>query len=205
MTIIHDGRGSGSKAGVNRDGQVSVEATDEAHISYISRTRQQAFELHPPSWTLTQASGHTAVIWMKNISSTKNFHVEHVRLDWNGGSTNFNRNMGFRTYVNMAEPTANATTGQFGASPGPHNLNLASNVEPEIDFRFWDAVGTTGMTVSSMGNQINCGMLGQGNLYLPYHGALILPPQAILGVSLVASEENGKGAAVITGFFIDLE
>lgn len=199
--VIRSGGLRGTKALVDKEGCLRTVSNIESVFTKQSRKYASSYELHPPSFILTNASGYTPVVYMKNISTNKHFHIEHIRLDWNGGNTNFNRTMGFRTYVGMSEPTANAVVGKFGADVGPHNLNLASNINPEVDFRYWDGVGTTGMTVSSVGDQINCGISKQGQNFIRYSGALIIPPQVILGVSLKASDEDGKGVVVISGYF----
>jgi len=200
-TVIRSGGHKATKAIVNEDGELYTESISESVFVKKSRVTACSYELHPNSFVLTNASGYTPVVYLKNTSVDSHFHIEHIRFDWNGGNTNFNRTMGFRTYIGMDEPTANAVTGKFGVGNGPHNLNLSSNINPDLDFRFWDGVGTTGMTVASLGDQINCGILTQGPNFIPYSGALIIPPQIVLGVSLNAADEDGKGAVVITGYF----
>lgn len=198
--IIRDGKGRGFKAGVNEEGCLEVQAITISEMAQVSVAMRQAFEIHPPSFTLLQATGHIPIWWLKNISDNLMFHINRIRFDWNGGSTNFNRTMGFRTYVGMSKPTGNMIEGKFGADVGPHNLNLASNRNPPVEFIYWDGVGT-GLAITSFGNQINCGISAQGITFLPYDGALIVPPGAVMGVSLKASDEDGKGACVINGWF----
>lgn len=197
--ILRDGGHTGAKARVNKAGCLLTEATTLPIITQQSKVYSSAYEFHPSSFSLLTADGYVPVVYLKNLSEL-DFLIDHIRLDWNGGSTNFNRPANFRTFVGMSKPTANAVTGQYGASLGPHNLNLASNIDPEVDFQFWDGVGS-GMTVASTGNQINCGIISQGNNFINYNGSLIIPKQIVIGVALKATVEDGKGAVVITGHF----
>ena len=188
-------------AKVTSGGRLVVHADVEPQFSQVSEEKSLSYELHPPSRTIS-GTAYNQYLWMKNTASDKNFHIQYVRYGWNGGSTSYNRIMGFRMYRNASTPTGNQTTGQFGVDPGPHNLNLGSEREPEMDFRFWDGVGT-GLTIADIGQQINCGPVYKGATYIQYDGALIMPPSEVLSIAMKGDGEDGSGIAVIAGFYSD--
>lgn len=200
MTIIQDGRGRGNSAGVNSSGLLEAETINTSKITQISREKYLAFELHPPRMNIATLATDHRILWMKNISEAY-FHVDFIRWYWSGGNVNFNRPMINRTWLGDSTPTANQVTGKFGAGTTSHNLNLGSIINPLLDFRYWDAVGT-GMTIATPGQQINCGIITQGFTLNAYGGSLILPPGSVLSLSAVAQYgETGDVVATITGYF----
>lgn len=200
MTIIQDGRGRGNSTGVNDDGRLEVASTSNSRITQVSSEHARAFELHPPRMNIATLSTDHRLVWMKNESEMY-FYIDVIRWYWSGGSVNFNRPMINRTWLGDSAPTANQVTGKFGAGNTSHNLNLGSITTPDLDFRYWDGVGT-GLTIVTPGQQINCGLLSQGLSQTNYGGSLILPPGSVLSLSAVAQYgETGDVVATVTGYF----
>jgi len=200
MEIIQDGSGHGYRTRVSKEGHLATYSTTESRMAYVSRSGHTSYEFHPPTFDLYTAANYMNLVWMKNTSSDLSFFVNIIRIAYNGGNTTKLSDGHYRVFIGSDEPTAYQTTGQFGISPGPHNLNLSSTLAAPIDFRFWDRTGTTGMTIADTGNQLTCGLIGRETLFLPYEGALVIPPGFILSVAVESADEDGKGSVVINGF-----
>lgn len=215
---IRNGGHEGRYAKVTSDGQLKTYSSMEAEFAHVSEEHRLAFEFHPHSFSPLNTSKYIPVMWMKNTASDMDFHIEYVRFGWAPTITETGASaatLNFRMYRKMTMPTANATIGQWGVSAGPHNLYLGSEVEPEMDVRFWDntqvssvsegmTIGGTPYTTEDLGDQINCGPVGLGSTFLHYGGALIMQPNAVLGVGLKPGCAGG-GIVVIAGYFKEAE
>ena len=210
MSIITDGKGKGTKAGVSKNGYLETHAVSESLFAKVSSDTAQAFELHPPRMKVN-AAANNPIVYFKNTSATKQFHIERIRVWWNGGDTNRNRCCITRFNVGADAPTAGYETvlGLYGAGDIPHNMNLGSTLEPEIEFKFWDRVPsgspeTTGMTMSNVGEQLWCTLAAQGYSPVEFGGALIVPPGESFSLTC-QPEEEGDVVHVISGYFREVE
>lgn len=210
--FIVDGTGKAYPAKVNELNQLVVLASAIPHVGYISQRTKRAYEFHPPRFTILQANGEMPIAYITNNSVSRDFVIHKVKVYWNGGAVSpHDKVIQLRTFRDMATPTTNITSGQFGASNSPHNLNLGSNLKAEITFLFWDKLGTLGMTIANAaytsttkGAQINCGFFRSGYTPWDYEDALILSPGAVLGITAEAAQGDGDVIIVIVGYHQDV-
>lgn len=203
-TIIKDPL-TNTSAGVTDNGQLKGYSVTFSEMAYISERYADAFELHPHRFQGI-TSTEKFLVYFENIHSKKNFHIRSIKVWNNGGNSSYNRCFITRFYVGTETPSANAVTGKFGAGNLPHNVNLASQRNPDLDFRFWDNVGS-GMTLPNTvkGEQLFCLLPSVGLSELKFEGFLI-PPGKKCSISALA--EDGDAASynaiiVISGFFKD--
>lgn len=201
MALIEDGGGRGTKAQVNNEGYLKTIAVAETRFEHISAEQHRAYEFHPPRMAIP--ASEYATMYLANISSTRNFHIQRIRLWWNGGDTSKNTCLIARFYVSPDTPTANAVTGKYGAGNIPHNMFIGSGLNPEVDIQYWDGVGS-GMTVASKGEQLWCSLAAQGYSPVEFDGALIIPPGYSCLITM-EGEEAGHAIQVISGYFLDPE
>ena len=190
--IIEDGAGTGKKAKVNDENKLITEATTIRSIEDQSlKGNSYAFGL--PLVNLTTVESR--VLWLKNTSSTKNFHVEDFIYVWNGGNTTFARTMFATVYLGEVAPTANNFT-----SAG-FNLNLTSPNIAQGELEVWNGAGT-GMTIPSpMPFGLN-GIVPKGTFIVPAKGAFILGTNDSLTIGL-KGEEDGIGSVIVFGYYKD--
>lgn len=197
-------------AGVNEDGQLDVQSITLSEFAYQSAFKGKAYEFHPPRFTLVN-DVDMPLLYLKNISESEFFRVEQIRVSTNGGNTTpHDKAIIVRSWRNTETPTTNVTTGQFGAAATPHSLNLASQINPPLDFRFWDGLGTLGMTIGGLamtstqkGQQVNCGFFSQGMTQWEYGGSLIISPQTVMMLTAEIEQDGDAGQIVISvlGYF----
>jgi hypothetical protein len=162
--IIEDGRGSGIKAGVNADGQLSVRAVVENLLSHNSQDHGLAF-----SWASGIVNGvaGATVLLVKNTGD-KDLHITEIGL-----STEIDT----RVVIHLV--TANVTLAGDATIVGT-NLNTgSSNVA--------DAGARTNETGNSQGAIIWSGeiMAAENTLIVPMHDAVILAKNKSIGVDYV--------------------
>jgi len=120
--------------------------------------------------------------------------IADVRVEWNGGSTNFNRPLYGGIYFGDAVPSANNTTGTAA------NMNTSSNNTFDLDVEYWDGNGD-GMTCTG-GVKGFSAITSIGSTLVPVNGVIIIGVNKTISFNLKAQEE-GEAAITIIGFMED--
>jgi len=188
--MILDGTGTGRRAQVNTDNQLITKAKVEPYNTYISKQKGLAFSMSTGMLTTTTTEG--LYMYFKNTDAN-NFHIQSIFMNWNGGSTNFDRPAWLSLYVGTYEPTANHTAGTV------RNLNSGSGNTASIDYYIWDE-SSTGMTTAANGLYVSTSMLSQGIQEIGVDGALIVAQNVSVGI-LGDCAEIGELIIHITGYY----
>jgi hypothetical protein len=130
------------------------------------------FQYSSPLLTVTNTKG--LMYYLKNTSATKSMVITQFQVNWNGGSTNYNRPLEVHIEAGITEPTTNETAATA------LNTNSTSTRQSETTILRWDEVGT-GMTGHTAGINIACQIHRQGANNLELCGAFIFGPGATLG------------------------
>jgi len=190
--MIKDGTGSGKLVGVNSFNRLDVSAAAAPRVFYESRDRGAAFGITTPLLTVTTTGGR--MLYIKNTSSTQNMMISDIRLDWNGGSTSFNKPAYGQIWFASEAPSANNTVS------AAVNMNRSSVNAFDLDVEYWDEVGD-GMTITGGADGFNA-ILSQGSTLVPVNGTIIVGINKTISFNLKA-EEEGEGSIAIIGFMED--
>lgn len=189
---IKDGTGGGSCAKVDGDNRLWTAAVTKDTLGYIADTTGYSFTWSAMRLTLTGTDEHL-VLRVKNTDSQRHLHLHRFLVGWNGGSTNFNRQLEAAMYVGTYPPSANYTT--LAASSTNFGKTLVAPVEAQV----WDGVGT-GMTVATKGVRALHSFWKPGNTDIILGGSLIVPFGSIIGFSVQGSE-IGVFSLLVSGWF----
>lgn len=196
MSFITDGTGSGYLGKVNSDNRFEMTGDTESTMAFVSQKRGKAYALASGLITVTTSDTGRIFYW-KNTSSTESFIVEKLLVNWNGGSTNYNKTATFLVWSGDAAPTANNTTFSTGV---PLNYNF-SGIPPATVER-WD--GTSPGLTSVTGGAVGGGLIAApGNTQIPFDGALVYGPGFATSVS-VTVPEDGQVFIAFQGYFKEL-
>ena len=190
MTVIKDPLKS-YHARVSSEGQLWTEAEMRPTLQAAAELGE-AYQFPTPVMTLPGTSEY-AVMRFSISDIDQPGHLMRLLVGWNGGSTNHNRCLIVRLYIDMDAPTANA------AAYSPGNMYLGSSTPAQGTFHQWNGVGN-GMTVASNGTFASASLYAQGRTAVEYDGALILPNGSTVGVT-VQGEEVGLFTLNAIGFF----
>jgi len=84
-TEIQDGTGSGARAKVNKEGRLTVDAVTDKHITHEAKDDGEAYVLASGFIDLTTTGSFNGLMYIKNLSSDKHFHIQRLRVC--GGAT----------------------------------------------------------------------------------------------------------------------
>jgi len=190
MSIIEDGKGSGKKAYVDNENHLHCTSSIESLLAHRSHYDQTAFGISTPMRTITTTGGR--ILFIKNISSNKEFYVTDFWFNWNGGSTNFNRPCYGELIFGDTEPTTNTTTSAAG------NLNLGSTNTADLTVLYWNETGN-GMTGHAAGNTAFYWTFCKNPSFYHTDGSIILGTANTMSMTL-RGEEIGEGSINILGY-----
>ena len=189
--FIDDGKGSGYLAQVDDENHLHTSSSTESMIAHRSHYDSSAFGLTTTMLTLTTTGGR--MLYIKNISSSKDFYITDVWFSWNGGTTNHNTVMYGEMYFGDAVPTTNIVTSAAGV------LNRGSNNSADLTVIYWDETGD-GMTGGGGGTGAFYWCASQGHDRVPVQGAIILGSNTSVGMNL-KGEEVGEASINMFGYF----
>ena len=179
MSQLEDGRGSGRKAGVNKEFQLTVAAVVQSELEHESEENSQAYNWSTNSLDL--AVGETLLL-VKNTSDTP-LHIECVKISNGSAATQF------RIHIPTSEVTVTGTT----VTGTNINTGGVANVA--------DASAASNETNNSLGNTIR-------TLFLPINGEKSEElPGTILGknksIAVDCITEPGTAAVTILAHYAD--
>ncbi|MBY9000889.1 MAG: hypothetical protein KGD64_08255 [Candidatus Heimdallarchaeota archaeon] len=194
--IIKDGTGSGKSLQVNSEHRALVSSVSRSLRTYVSMEQGQSFSVNTGILTLSAIDTWHWVLWWNNISNTRDLHVYEIVINWNGGSTNYNRPLEARNVITTAgAPTANHT------AKIPSNNNKKSSNQAELTVYGWDGAAA-GMTNSAGGSGNNT-FHAQGRSILGFgDGHVISGLNEAVGIQ-VRSPEVGDFNIGLECFFVD--
>ena len=142
MKIV-DGAGSGVHAKVNEDQRLltSAVSSDQA---VLANTEGGAFWASTPILSLAAAT-ETAFAYFKNSDTQNSLVIDLVKICSDLGSTNNDKPVTFRFYLDGSAPSANNT------SKDAQSASTQASGRPSVDFEHWDEVGS-GLTQASAGD-----------------------------------------------------
>ena len=85
---IEDGNGSGRRAGVSSTNRIEADSNIRPILASQS-LEGQTYGIQFPRTTQTTTGGR--MLYIKNTSTTKNFHIVDAFVSWDGGNTNITR------------------------------------------------------------------------------------------------------------------
>jgi hypothetical protein len=190
--FIEDGKGTGSKMGVNTDNQGLVQAEIHELNHYVSVNRGQVYQTLGEITTIAAAT--ETVLHMRNDSSSKLFVVSFIRLQI-AGEANGTALSAVQTYFELG---FGRTYASGGVAQVPVNMNQTSgNVAALtaydespvlagtfVQFDKWYAA-TDAMLVYSK------------------QGSVILGLNDTLEIRLVTDHTAGNALVRVTGMFVD--
>jgi len=186
---LEDGKGSGKSVQVDSSNRLTVASVSQSKIGSRSDDGQ-SYGINVPLRTQTTTGGKQ--LYIKNTSSSLNFHILDIFVYYDGGATNFTRPMEVELYFGDAAPSANNTTGGAG------NLNRTSSNTADMDVEYWDEVGD-GMTITG-GTLALSGVVGQGQSRLSVDGAIVLGKNDTVSFNFKATE-IGEAGMNILGYY----
>jgi hypothetical protein len=194
---IKDGTGKGYLAAVNEENRILTNTVSVELRTHVSRVHGQSYTVNTGSLTLSAADTWHYVLYFKNISTTRNLHIDRFAFNWNGGSTNFNRPLEVENVISLAgAPIANHT------SVNPSQSNHLSGNIAEMDVYKWDGVGA-GMT-DKTGPHGGGRFFSQGHSVVDWGGSIIMKLNDYVGFQ-VRSPEIGSFGVEFELFFVDKE
>lgn len=188
--MVLDGTGTGRRAKVNTDNQLLTRAVSLPYNTFISDSKGLSFSMSTGMLTMTTTAG--VVMYFKNTDS-ESFHIQSIFINWNGGSTNFNRPAYLSLYIGTYPPSANHSAGTV------RNLNTSSGNTADMDFYIWDEV-STGMTTATNGVYVSTTIASQGLQQIAVDGALIVSQNTSVGI-VCDAEEIGELCIHVTGYY----
>jgi hypothetical protein len=185
--VLKNGIGDGSMARVDKNHRLWTKSTLESPMSFHS-TEGDAFLLLFDEHTIA-ADTETGVGYAVVTAGNIRMFIDKFWVQWNGGSTNYNRPLTIRYYVGATAPTANASAVTAG------NLLIGSNNAASCSAYKWDGVGS-GITVASQGVKFGVTMHCQGQTPVELEGAAILPYLVPLLITAESPEAGTLALAV---------
>ena len=194
---IRDGKGSGFMAGVSDENRLLVNGVAVPLRTHVSNNHGQSYTFNTQNYTLSATDTWHWVMWWEVTSTTRDMHVDQILVDWNGGSTNFNRPLQLRNVI----PTAGQPTGNQTLSVASNNNKLSGN-KAELTIYKWDGAnaGMTDSTGPAGGNSYH----PQGHTALDFKGSIITGLGEMVGIQ-VQSPEVGDFSLGLSVYFIDKE
>lgn len=193
MTVIKDGTGTSSLAKVDSDNHLDTKAITEPLSTYRSREYGDYFIISLTATTLNSTNEHM-MIYLRNDNKDKNIEIFYHAYGYNGGNTNRNRTMEFRTYRNPGAPIANYVALTV------NNVNYTrTNISNVVAYK-WNGIGD-GMTMPA-GTNTASQIVGQGLTQVQTEGIPILGYGQAIGYSLLA-EEVGRVSIVVRFYMIE--
>ena len=113
---IEGGAGSGFAAHVTKRGRLKTDTMTETREFIVARDDQRAFNVYCTGTTMTDGQ---YVAYLKNTSSTRNMHIQLIRVSGEGTAP---------IIWKIHKVTGTAANGQAAT---PVNLNLGSSVTAE--------------------------------------------------------------------------
>lgn len=188
---IRDGTGSGETARVQGK-RLRTSSVVKSTLANIADESGYSFTYGVFDKTLPGTSEYT-ILRVKNVDSTRHFHIHRFMLSWNGGSTNFNRVIRGAMYVGTYPPSANYT------SLTPSSTNFGKSLTAPSEAQAWDGVGN-GMTVATNGLMAFSHFFPVGITDVPLDGSIIVPFGQSIGFT-VKGAEVGDFSFLVSGWF----
>lgn len=188
---IKDGTGGGESARV-QDKRLWTASINKSTLANVADGTGYSFTYGVFDKTLPGTNEYT-ILRIKNLDSTRHFHVHRFMLGWNGGNTNFNRVVRGAMYVGTYPPSANYT------SLTPSSTNFGKSLTAPTEAQIWDGVGN-GMTVATNGIMAFAQFFRQGLTDVPLDGSIIVPFGQSVGFT-VKGTEVGDFSFLVSGWF----
>jgi len=186
MQII-DGTGRGYQAKVDDGNRLLTATVTEATIANASADGR-SFSAGTPFLTITTTEGH--MIYYANNCGVDAV-VSKLYVNWNGGSSNYDRPCYMTWYREPSAPSANNTTSAL------LNLNLGSgNTASDCVVEYWDEV-STGMTISSAGTPGGFCIFGPGQTTMDINDSIIIPNGSAMSLAF-KGEEAGELSVIMS-------
>jgi hypothetical protein len=194
---IRDGKGTGYLVGVTKENRLLTTAVTVPLRTHISSAHGQSYTFNTGVLTLSAPDTWHWAMWWANTSVSRNMHIESIEIDWNGGSTNYNRPLQMKNVL----PTAGAPTGNATLATASNNNKLSKN-SAELTIYKWDGTGA-GMT-NSAGPSGSDTFHTQGRGKLDFRGFVLNGLGDAVGV-MVKSPEVGDFSLGLGVYFAEKE
>jgi hypothetical protein len=192
---IKDGTGRGYLVAVTRENRITTAAISIDLRTHISTHHGESYTVNTGALTLSAIDTWHWVLYWVNNSTIHNLHMANIELNWNGGSTNFNRPLQSRNVI----PAAGAPTANYTTVTASNNNKTVANVA-ELDVYKWDGVGS-GMT-DATGPSGSDTFHSQGRSLIKFDGWVVSGLGAHVGLQ-VKAPEIGIFSVGIGLFFVD--
>lgn len=189
---LEDGKGKGTYAEVNEDGELITFAIGIPEFSDHSQDYGTAYTI--PTTIMAATTTEGMMLYVQNTNDTKRFLLESMLVSCNGGNTNFNRTVIFRIYANPSAPSANTT------AITPPNMNFTSSNKATITAYQWNGTGT-GMTTASNGTLLVSRYQTAGINLVPWQGSIVIGANQSIGISLAGASETTNCLLTLVGSF----
>lgn len=162
--FIEDGKGTGYKVEITKEQKISCDASITSHLAHESKTYGESFVIASGFISLTTTGSFNGLLYVKNTTSEKNFHVEKVRICSSGSG-----------YMQI-EVKKNPTTGTLisdanAATTNALNFGSSKVLSGRADVYAASGDGKTVTDGSDLSQYIN---MSPGHSHQDYEGALIL-------------------------------
>lgn len=192
MTVIKNGAGDGHLVEVTSENKACVRA--DASARGVSRATA-GFRFAVNTGDLALGAGFDGpVLYFENTDNDRDFYIESIVVNWNGGDTNHDRALRMQIVKNEGEPTGANTT----LTPG--NTNFGSPRAANATAHKWDGTGTAGMTGGAAGITVATHYNAQGRTEIQLGGAVIVPRGTSVSLEFMP-EEAGQGVGAIFGHY----
>lgn len=168
--MIQDGSGKGYLAKVNSENRIETVAITFPEVAHISAEDQQAYVVASDFVSLTTTGSFNGIQYIKNTSTTKNLHVERIRVCSSEAG-----------HI-QCKLIKNPTTGTLisDANEGTKvNSNFSSN---NLFQGLTYAASADGKTITDGTQSSNFIIKSPGHTIQDYQGALILGPSDSLAL-----------------------
>lgn len=189
--VIKDGTGTGSRLEVDPDNRLlskSTVVTTEASAT----DKGFSFFISSPSQDLSSTNTDHQLLWLKNTSGSRHFHINRAAIGWSGGDTTYDRPLLAQFHVIGGTPSANNTSYTLINTNG-----LSTNVA-EMEAYVWNGTGN-GMTVAGSA-QVFSGWVDRGWTEIRFEGGFIVAPAQSVSL-VVQGPETGPVTGYINGWF----
>lgn len=192
-TVIKDGTGASFNTKVDSNNRLQALSID------VPLVAQKAID--GDTYVITTAflpvtTTEGLVQWFTNNETDKILVIETVQIFFNGGDTNHNRMVKWRSYPLTTEPTTNTVTSPFA------NFNSTSAKTFNGIHKYWDGVGT-GMTGHVLGPQTSAILIGQSGAIFAARGVQLIGPGLSIGATMEA-EETGVASIFVVAYLIPI-
>lgn len=190
MSIVTLGSGAGTPHHMEVDSNLEGRVRSRSAPLISSKALEgDCFVISTPLLSMTANAGLMA--WMKFTGTDTRLVLNQISMNWNGGSTNYNRPCAVDFVIGAGEPTTNIAT------LSARNTNSTSSKALDVEGLYWNGTGDE-MTGGTPGLVIATTMLAQGNTRIPIDGVIIIGPNTSLAIN-VHPEEAGDMS--FTGYF----